>query len=220
MDLEDVVRNRRMVRSFSGAPVPEDVLAEILASAPRAPSAGNTDGCALVVLRGPRETTVLWESTTTESWRQRARRWPGLSRAPVAVVVLTSPGRYVDRYSEPDKMGAGLGRDGARASGSPPPSLVGPRSDPTNAWPVPYWFVDAGQMVMGILLGAVDHGLGACFLGNFRGEAALLDRLGVPSQWRYVGTVLLGEPGGDDPPSASLSRPRRSVERMVHYGRW
>jgi nitroreductase len=95
-----------------------------------------------------------------------------------------------------------------------------PSADPANSWPVPYWFVDAGHVVMSILLAAVDNGLGACFLGNFRGEEPLLDRLGTPPGWRYVGSVLLGEAGGDDPPSSSLSRPRRDLASMVHYGRW
>ena len=85
---------------------------------------------------------------------------------------------------------------------------------------MPYWFVDAGFAVMTLLLGAVDAGLGACFLGNFRGEAALGAALGVPAGRRYVGAVLIGEPGGDDPPSSSLARARRPRSAMVHRGRW
>ena len=67
---------------------------------------------------------------------------------------------------------------------------------------------------------AVDAGLGAGFLGNFRGEAALSAALGVPGDRRYVGTVLLGEAGGDDPPSASLARGRRRAGETVHWRRW
>jgi nitroreductase len=85
---------------------------------------------------------------------------------------------------------------------------------------VPYWFVDTGFAALLLLLGAVDAGLGACFLGNFRGEEALAAALGVPDDRRYAGTVLLGEPGGDDPPSASLARGRRRAEDVVHRGRW
>jgi nitroreductase len=67
---------------------------------------------------------------------------------------------------------------------------------------------------------AVDAGLGACFLGNFRGEEDLASALGVPGDRRYLGTVLLGEPGGDDPPSASLARGRRRAEDALHWGSW
>ena len=85
---------------------------------------------------------------------------------------------------------------------------------------MPYWFVDGAFAAMVMLLAATDAGLGACFLGNFRGETALRDALGVPDDRRYVGAVLMGEPAGDDPPSSSLTRGRRPRSEMVHRGRW
>ncbi len=85
---------------------------------------------------------------------------------------------------------------------------------------MPYWFVDGGFAVMVMLLAAADAGLGACFLGNFRGETALRRALGVPDDRRYVGAVLMGEPGGADPPSPSLARGRRRPSEVVHRGRW
>jgi len=77
-----------------------------------------------------------------------------------------------------------------------------------------------GGPVMIVLLAAADAGLGACFLGNFRGETALRRALGVPGDRRYVGAVLMGEPGGTDPPSPSLARGRRRRSEVVHRGRW
>jgi nitroreductase len=71
-----------------------------------------------------------------------------------------------------------------------------------------------------MLLAARDAGLGACFLGNFRGEADLRVALGVPDDRRYIGAVLMGEPGGIDPPSPSLARGRRHGPDVVHRGRW
>ena len=61
---------------------------------------------------------------------------------------------------------------------------------------------DAGAL----LLGATDRGLGAAFLGNFRGEDALHSALGVPDRFRWLGAVLLGEASEPDPPSSSASR--------------
>ncbi len=207
MEFTEVVRRRRMTRSFSGRPVPDLVLDRLLDDALRAPSAGNTGGWDAVVLRGPTETALLWEAVTTGPWRASSRRWPGLQKAPVAVLVYAHPGAYLERYAEPDKQASGLG--GA------------PNDSPDNdAWPVPYWFVDAGFPALLLLLGAVDAGLGACFLGNFRGEASLAAALGVPDGRRFLGTVLLGEPGGSDPPSSSLARGRRRPEEVVHRGRW
>lgn len=199
MELTDVLRARRMVRSFTGRPVPDHVLARVLDAAGQSPTAGNTEGWALVVLAGEAETAPFWAATTTAPWRHRSRRWPGLSAAPVVVTVFTSPDRYRQRYGEPDKATSGLDR---------------------QQWPVPYWFFDAGQVVLAMLLTATDAGLGACFLGNFRGERALVGALGVPTGWRYAGAVLLGEAAGGDPPSASADRRWRSTGTAVHRGRW
>jgi nitroreductase len=199
MEFTDAVRRRRMVRSFSDRPVSGPVVDDLLDLARRSPSAGNTGGWDAVVLRGPAETSVFWEATTTPEWRATSRRWPGLRKAPVAVLLFAHPDAYRARYSEPDKQASGLG------------------SDP---WPVPYWFVDTGFPALLLLLAAVDTGLGGCFLGNFRGEAALAIALGVPEGRPYLGAVLLGHPAGDDPPSASLERGRRTTDEVVHFGRW
>jgi nitroreductase len=201
MEFAEALRRRRMVRSFTGSPVPAAALHGILAASLRAPSAGNTQGWDAVVLEGPAQTAPFWAATTTQDWRDRSSRWPGLERAPVVVALFADPGAYVARYREADKAPSGLGS--------------GP-----EAWPVPYWFVDAGQVVMALLLAAVDAGLGALFLGNFRGEAALRRSLGVPEDRVYVGAVLVGEPDRDDPPSTSSGRPRRSPEAVFHRSAW
>ena len=137
-----------MVRSFSGRPVEPSVLEEILLASRRAPAAANTDGWDLVVLEGPAQTEPFWDATTTADWRARSRRWAGLSRAPVVLCVFCRPEAYAARYAEPDKRRSGL-------------------SEP-EAWPVPYWYVDAGFAVLLMFLAVTDDHLGACFLGNFR----------------------------------------------------
>ena len=189
-----------MARSFSGAVPPPDTVVRILTSATRAPRAGNTDGWDAVVLQG-QQTEAFWQATTDEQWRASSRRWQGLRRAPVVVALFTEPAAYLRRYAEKDKASSALGEH-------------------PGSWPIPYWFVDAGFAALLLLLGAHNEGLGACFLGNFRGEDALCDALGVPDGRRYVGAVLMGERGGNDPPSPSLSRPRRSATSVLHWGGW
>jgi nitroreductase len=209
VELAEALRRRHMVRSFSGRAVSEENLRYVLAAAGQTPSAGNTDGCDLVALVGLEQTSKFWEATTTEPWRERSRRWRGLSRAPAVICVFVSPGAYLQRYSEADKREAGLG--------VPEPE---PEGEGRSAWPVPFWFFDAGGAVLAMLLAATDAGLGACFLGNFRGEAELCAALDVPPGHRYVGAVLVGEAGGEDPPSASLARRRRDLYEAVHRGNW
>ena len=196
-----MIQRRRMVRSFSPELPPPDLLDRILGHALRAPAAGNTAGWEAVVLVGPDETEPFWTATTTPDWRARSPRWAALRRAPVVVTLFSSPDAYLARYGEPDKAPSEL-------------------SAGVDAWPVPYWDVDAGMGALLLLLGAVDGGLGACFLGNFRGEDDLRLALGVPDGFRYVGAVLIGRAAGDDPPTASARRPRRSLEEVFHRARW
>lgn len=192
-----------MVRSFSERPVGPEVVDRLVAGSLRSPTAGHARGTAWLVLEGRQQTAAYWRATTTAGWREGSRRGPGLSRAPVVALALASPGSYVARYAEEDKVGPG-------------PDLGG---DP-GSWPVPYWFGDAAFCVMTLLLEATASGLGACLLGTFRGERRLLDTLGVPGGWRLFGAVLLGHPDGADHRSGSLDRPGPSRADRVHRGRW
>jgi len=200
MELTRAVQRRKMVRSFTGEPVPPEQLEHMLALACTAPSAGNTGGWDAVVLTGA-DTALFWEATTTSQWRARSRRWAGLARAAAVVAAFVDPDAYVARYGADDKQGSGLGKG-------------------VESWTVPYWYVDGGFALLLMLLAATDVGLGACLLGNFRGEEALRSALGVPAGRRYVGAVALGPPDDDDSPSTSLERGRRAPAVIVHRGRW
>jgi nitroreductase len=199
MELAEVVRHRRMVRAFSAEPVDDEVLDGLLDLARRAPSAGNSQGLDLLVLRGAHDVDPYWDATLAPD-RRSTFAWPGLLRAPVLVVVWTDPGAYVARYGEPDKAASGLGAG-------------------AGAWPVPYWFVDAGAAVEHLLLGAVASGLGACLFGLFEHEEAVRVAFGVPVGRRAVGTVALGHPARDTP-GRSAGRPRRPLGEVVHRGCW
>jgi nitroreductase len=207
VEFSEVVRRRAMVRSFDSAPLPVGVVDQIVAAALRAPSAGNTGGTAWVVLSGPAETALYWDSATDEAWRSGtgSSRFPGLRRAPVVLLAYSSASAYVARYAEPDK--------------SPSSAQLG-LGDSAESWPVPYWTGDAAFGVMSALLAAVDAGVGACVLGNFRGELALASSLGVPDEWRLFCAVLLGRSDGADHASPSLSRPGPALSDRVHRGRW
>lgn len=104
MELSEAVRRRRMTRNFTGRPVDPALLDGLLADALRAPSAGNTQACELVVLTGPSETARYWDTTTDEAWRARSERYEGLSRAPVVVLPFVDPDAYAARYRQPDKV--------------------------------------------------------------------------------------------------------------------
>jgi len=202
VEFHEAIRRRAMVRSFSSEGVDRALLDRLLAAALRSPTAGNAGGTAWVVLEGTEETEVYWEATTDEAWRRRNRElYRGLRSAPVVLLAYCSPGAYLARYAEVDKSDSGLG--------------AGP-----DAWPVPYWFGDAAFGVLTVLLGAVDAGLGACLLGNFREEEELGRELRVPADWRLFGAVILGHPDGGDHRPLSLDRAQPDRHERVHRGAW
>ena len=186
-----------MVRRFDPSPLPPGVLERILRSATRAPSAGFSQGLDLVVLEGPEAVHGFWRATTDP----RFGKPYSTAEPPVIVLVLSDPQAYLDRYGESDKTGLGM--------------------DNEAGWPVPYWDMDAAMAVMLMLLTAVDEGVGGWWFGVFSGAEALLRDLGVPEGRHLVGAVALGRPAADDRPSGSaVTRPRRSLDEVVHRGRW
>jgi nitroreductase len=196
---DEVLRRRRMTRSFLPTPVPDDVLDRVLAAGRRAPSAGNTQGTDLVVLTGA-DTARYWE-VTLPAERQASFAFPGLLAAPVLVIPVASPGAYLRRYSEEDKAATGLGG--------------------RDAWPVPYWFVDAGFAAMLVQLAAVDEGLGVLFFGIFEHTDAVRGALGIPDDRDPIGTIAMGyaDPSTERP-GRSASRARREPHDVVHRGGW
>jgi len=199
MEFADVVRSRRMVRSFKSMPVPPDVLQRVLLLASKVPAAGNTQGLDLVVLEGE-QTQRYWDASLSPE-RRNSFPWPGLLNAPVWIIPVGNSGAYVERYGESDKKKTGLGND-------------------EGAWTVPYWYVDTAFSAMIALLASVDAGLGALFFGQFEHEPAIKKALGIPEDRRPVGTIALGYPNDEQRPSLSSQRPRRSLDEIVHRGGW
>jgi nitroreductase len=202
-DFADVVRRRRMTRSFTTEPLPDGMLDRLVDLASRAPSAGKTQGWHLVVLEGD-QTARFWDITLPPMRRGRFK-WQSLLNAPVVLLPFADPRAYTDRYSEPDKAATGLG--------------VG-----TDAWPAPYWTIDASMSVMTLLLAAEDAGLGALFFGVFKGERELRHALGVPPGQELLGAIALGYPDPDPATSGakgrSASRSRRPPDQIIRRGRW
>ena len=189
-----------MTRAYDPRPLPAGLLDELLATAARAPSAGNTQGWQVVVLEGG-ETARFWDATLPPA-RRATFAWPRLLDAPVIVLPLADPGAYAARYAEPDKAATGLG--------------AGP-----EAWPTPYWTVDAAMAVMTLLLAAGDAGLGSLLFAVFHGADELRTRLGIPPDLQLLGAVALGDPATEAARAGrSAGRPRRGLDEFVHRGRW
>ena len=147
--------------------------------------------------------------------RRGAFRWQRLLDAPVIAIPLADPRAYTERYSEADKKATGLGAG-------------------AEAWPAPYWTIDASMSVMTMLLAAEALGLGALFFGVFKGE-----RRAAPGARHPVGDAgarrhrpRLAGPAGRPPPTtgaddtgpaARAGRPgtvAATPDEIIHRGGW
>ncbi len=82
MEFRDVVRSRRMVRSYDPArPVPTDTLTRLLDLAVRAPSAGFSQGWDFLVLRTATDVGRFWQAS--KEGDEEPDRWlAGMQTAP------------------------------------------------------------------------------------------------------------------------------------------
>jgi nitroreductase len=207
MEFSEVIRRRKMVRAFTGEPLAPGTSDRLLQAANRAPSAGFSQGYSFLVLEGPEQTAPLWEifcgdaASAGDREAQERAEIAALSRAPLVIVPLANKDIYLDRYARPEK--GWTDRD-------------------ESHWPVPYWYIDTGFTALLILLDVVDQGLGAVFFGIQPGIlAAFRERFAVPGQWTPIGAVAIGhpDPGADPVPPARTSN-RKSLDELVHRGRW
>jgi nitroreductase len=203
MEFADVIRKRKMVRAYTDDPVAPDVRDRILAAANRAPSAGFSQGYALLALEGADQLGPFWQLMSAYHGDEAAAgpSFEPVTQAPLVVVPLSCKDIYLDRYAREDK--GWTDRNEAH-------------------WPVPYWDIDTGFTALLMLLAAVDEGLGALFFGIPPHQIADFRTLfGVPEQYVPIGAVAIGhpEPAADKGGSGRVIK-RRALDDLVHRGRW
>ncbi|MGH7903901.1 MAG: nitroreductase family protein [Candidatus Dormibacteraceae bacterium] len=196
MDLQELLRRRRMVRRFVDEDLPADAIERIARAAQRAPSAGFSQGQRLVTVTDPALKREVAEAVGEDGDGGAFGRWVG--RCGAQFIPCVSEELYHERYRQPDK----LLPDGTEVS-----------------WPVPYWWMDVGCTVMLVLLAAIDEGLAGGFAGPGRGLAPLRAVLGVPESFTPVGVIPVGHPL-PDVCSPSLKRGRVAAEDFLRLNGW
>ena len=198
MDFRDILAQRRMVRHYTGEPVPRETLRRICATVRRAPSGGYSQGQRLVVVTEAATRRAIAE--VLEYAADDVEPW--LETAPAIVVVCVREQDYHDRYNRPDKL-----RDGREIE-----------------WPVPFWFVDAGAAMMLLLLAAIDEGLDAGVFGiPVEHGRAIRELLAMPDDVAIVVGVTVGRAAPDPEWCKRTSRatqPRRPLEELIRWERW
>jgi nitroreductase len=202
VEFADVVRGRRMVRSFTDEPVAPEAVRRVLDVARRGPSAGYSQGVEFVVITDPRIRAVI--AGTGQEMFDALGRPNFVAQAPVHVVICVSPEIYKSRYREPDKM------------------QVRSEIDDDELWQVPYWYTDAGAAMALLLLGAVDEGIAAAFVGGMDHDD-LRELVGMPDDYVPIGIALLGHEAVDARDYGDVSarpRVRRPFDEVVHVNHW
>jgi nitroreductase len=191
MEFQEVVRRRRMVRTFTAEPVPEESLRRILGNAVRGPSAGFSQGQSFLVLADESDRKRFWAvagAAVAES----------AQAAPLVIVPMSCKRVYLERYAQPDK--GWTDQDEAR-------------------WPVPFWHIDTGMAGLLILQTAVDEGLGAVYFGIVpEAVAPFRAAFGVPGDQEPIGAIAIGYDAEAE--KRDLRSRRRDLSEVTHFGHW
>ena len=110
-----------MSRRFDGGPALDQVV-DWCRTAVRAPTAGFSQGCHLVILDGE-ALQGFWRVSGAGHWFSTTS--PGVLDAPYVVLVGGCRSAYTDRYASPDKAGHGL--------------------EAEAGWSTPFWLTDAAM---------------------------------------------------------------------------
>ncbi len=195
--LLETMRGRRSVRRFRAAPLPAELLEQVLEAARWAPSAGNRQAYRLLVVHSPALLARLAAAV-----RDATRQIREGSRAELRREL----GAYLDGFelfaSAPAVI-APIYRSGG-------PELLGPAEGPIPR-AVADGLASVSAATMNLLLAAHALGLGACWMtGPLVAAPALEALLEVPHGWSLASLLPLGFPAEQPAPP-----PRRPLAQLV-----
>jgi nitroreductase len=198
VEFRDILARRRMHRAFLPDPIPDEQIARIANVIRRAPSGGFSQGGSIVVVMDEAKRNEIARAFGDEHYAPYGRNF--IADAPVHMLISANESLYHARYNEPDKLAATGGVE--------------------VTWPVPYWFVDAGALMMLVLLAAIDEGLASAFIGHPDQKRIFDELLGLPEEVVPIGLALVGKPGDAPPPGSRMKERRRPKEDLVHREGW
>ena len=116
------------------------------------------------------------------------------------MIISANESLYHARYNERDKLDATGGVE--------------------VTWPVPYWFVDAGALMMLVLAAAIDEGLACAFIGHPEQKRIFDELLGLPEDVVPIGLALIGRAGRRSAAGSRLKERQRELDDLVHWQPW
>jgi len=198
MEFRDVLRRRRMHRAFLRDPLPREQIERVANVIRHAPSGGFSQGGSIVVVTDDAKRQEIARAFGDEHYSTDGRNF--VADAPVHMVISANESLYHARYNEADKLKATGGVE--------------------VTWPVPYWFVDAGALMMLVLEAAIDEGLASAFIGHPDQKRIFDELLGLPEDVVPIGLALIGRPGESPDIGSRLRSRRRATDDLIHWQQW
>ncbi|MEM7189331.1 MAG: nitroreductase [Pseudomonadota bacterium] len=220
MNLEDVMRGRRSIRGFQKKPVSQDLLAEVIELANRAPSSMNTQPWHLHVLTGePLEQVRLGNTermlagvpVSREIGDYAAYEGPHRARQ-IEIAVQLFEAMGIERHDKERRQDWVM--RGFRQFDAPVSIVVCYDRDLKDNTIAHF---DAGALTFGLVLAAWSKGLGAVINGQGIMQSPVVREVAkIPEDQVILTCVALGWPDEEFVANAVVSR-RRPVEDVARF---
>jgi coenzyme F420-0:L-glutamate ligase/coenzyme F420-1:gamma-L-glutamate ligase len=186
---------RRSVRTFSGEPVPADLVTDAMAEALTAPAPHHTRPARFVRLQTPAVRTRLLDAMA-QQWRADLA---GDGKSPEAIETRVSRGRIL--YDAPEVVIPVMVPDGAHSY----PDAARTAAERTM------FTVAVGAAVQALLVALAVRGVGSCWIGStiFTPELVRAE-LDLPADWEPLGAIAIGYP-----PEPTEPRPPAPVDDLL-----
>tara|TARA_B100000575_G_C22961146_1_gene555321 strand:- start:234 stop:839 length:606 start_codon:yes stop_codon:yes gene_type:complete len=168
--LENLLNNRKVVRSYQKATVDKNNLENIAKYAIKIPTAGFSRGIEILNTFDIEKIKIV-SKIFNENYFKKNNQSPWISNSLGLFFLLINEDAYHKRYSFSDKKNAVNSKE----------------------WDIPYWYVDAGAALMNCLLLIEEQGFASGFMGLHNIERKKIhDLFKIPSDYQIVGMVTAG----------------------------
>jgi nitroreductase len=200
MEFMDVVKLRRSVRRFKDTPIPESVISDIIEAGRLSPSSGDNQNWYFGVITDKSQRESLAYAAGEQMW---------ISSAPIIIAICTKIDWNISTLPDDD---FGLEVNKARFSSE----FIEYLQKYPNQKAVSTLFSNSASFIPGeqMYLAAVNHGLGACWIGFLDIEKAN-EILGLPDNIICLNLIPIGYPN-EKPQELGRKEPKE----IVFYDKW
>ena len=168
--LENLLNNRKVVRSYQKASFDKNSLEDIAKNAVKIPTAGFSRGIEILNTFDTKKIKTVSKIFNEDSFK-KGNQSPWISNSLGLFFLLVNEDEYHKRYSSSDKKNAVNSKE----------------------WDIPYWYVDAGAALMNCLLLIEEQGFATGFMGlHSIDRKKIHDLFKIPHDYQIVGMVTAG----------------------------